>query len=180
MRIGELARRAGVSTRTLRHYEALGLVTARRAANGYRDYAGAELRAVAEIRALAGLGFTLEETRPFVECLRVQRAVLAMPTLQLYAAGELVAEDRRRSVEVEADPRAQAGRTRSLKFPGSASRTSGQGPGWPGRPCSLSSASRPGRARHRSMAMTNFPRDSPGHTRRRGARVPPGGHSDPG
>lgn len=70
MRIGELARRAGVSTRTLRHYEAMGLVTARRAANGYRGYAGAELRAVAEIRALAGLGFTLEETRPFVECLR--------------------------------------------------------------------------------------------------------------
>ena len=34
-----------------------------------------------EIRALAGLGFTLEETRP-----------LAMPALQLYVAGELVAE----------------------------------------------------------------------------------------
>jgi DNA-binding transcriptional MerR regulator len=70
MRIGELARRAGVSTRALRHYEALGLVTAGRTANGYRDYAGPELRAVAEIRSLAGLGFTLEETRPFVECLR--------------------------------------------------------------------------------------------------------------
>jgi DNA-binding transcriptional MerR regulator len=70
MRIGELARQAGVSTRTLRHYEALGLVTARRAANGYRDYARADLRAVAEIRSLADLGFTLEETRPFVECLR--------------------------------------------------------------------------------------------------------------
>jgi DNA-binding transcriptional MerR regulator len=70
MRIGELARRAGVSTRTLRHYEELGLVLPRRTSNGYRDYAGAELRAVAEIRSLADLGFTLEETRPFVECLR--------------------------------------------------------------------------------------------------------------
>jgi DNA-binding transcriptional MerR regulator len=75
MRIGELARQAGVSTRTLRHYEALGLVTARRAANGYRDYGRAELRAVAEIRSLADLGFTLEETRPFVECLRAGNAV---------------------------------------------------------------------------------------------------------
>jgi DNA-binding transcriptional MerR regulator len=75
MRIGELARRAGVSTRALRHYEALGLVTARRAANGYRDYPGTELRAVAEIRALAGLGFTLEETRPFVDCLRAGNSV---------------------------------------------------------------------------------------------------------
>ncbi len=70
MRIGELARQAGVSTRTLRHYEELGLVMPRRASNGYRDYASEELRAVAEIRALADLGFTLEETRPFVECLR--------------------------------------------------------------------------------------------------------------
>jgi DNA-binding transcriptional MerR regulator len=70
MRIGELARRAGVSTRTLRHYEELGLVLPRRTSNGYRDYAAAELRAVAEIRSLADLGFTLEETRPFVECLR--------------------------------------------------------------------------------------------------------------
>jgi len=75
MRIGELARRAGVSTRTLRHYEALGLVTARRTANGYRDYGNAELRAVAEIRSLADLGFTLEETRPFVECLRAGNSV---------------------------------------------------------------------------------------------------------
>jgi DNA-binding transcriptional MerR regulator len=42
MRIGELARQAGVSTRTLRHYEGLGLLTPRRTANGYRDYADAE------------------------------------------------------------------------------------------------------------------------------------------
>jgi DNA-binding transcriptional MerR regulator len=42
MRIGELARQAGVSTRTLRHYEELGLLTPRRTANGYWDYADAE------------------------------------------------------------------------------------------------------------------------------------------
>jgi DNA-binding transcriptional MerR regulator len=70
MRIGELARQAGVSTRALRHYEELGLVLPRRTPNGYREYAAEELRAVAEIRSLAELGFTLEETRPFVQCLR--------------------------------------------------------------------------------------------------------------
>ncbi|WP_219416579.1 MerR family transcriptional regulator [Pseudonocardia nigra] len=70
MRIGELGRRAGVSARTLRHYEELGLLRARRRANGYRDYDEADLRVVAEIRSLVGLGFALEETRPFVECLR--------------------------------------------------------------------------------------------------------------
>ncbi|GAA1877113.1 MerR family transcriptional regulator [Pseudonocardia ailaonensis] len=70
MRIGELAERAGVSTRALRHYEELGLLPARRAANGYRAYGAEDLRAVAEIRTLVGLGLSLEETRPFVECLR--------------------------------------------------------------------------------------------------------------
>jgi DNA-binding transcriptional MerR regulator len=70
VRIGELGRRAGVSTRTLRHYESLGLLPAARRANGYREYDEADARAVAEIRALVGLGFALEETRPFVECLR--------------------------------------------------------------------------------------------------------------
>lgn len=74
MRIGELGRRAGVSARTLRHYEELGLLPARRRANGYRDYDDADLRAVTEIRSLVGLGFALEETRPFVECLRAGHA----------------------------------------------------------------------------------------------------------
>ncbi|HYH28750.1 MAG TPA: MerR family transcriptional regulator [Pseudonocardia sp.] len=70
MRIGELGRRAGVSPRTLRHYEELGLLETRRRANGYRDYDERDLQLVTEIRSLVELGFALEETRPFVECLR--------------------------------------------------------------------------------------------------------------
>lgn len=70
VRIGELGRRAGVSPRTLRHYEELGLLAARRRANGYRDYDERDVALVSEIRSLVDLGFALEETRPFVECLR--------------------------------------------------------------------------------------------------------------
>ncbi|WKX68689.1 MerR family transcriptional regulator [Streptomyces sp. XD-27] len=70
MRIGELAERTGVSTRSLRYYEAQGLLRARRAANGYREYGDEDLRMVREIRSLLDLGFGLEDTRPFVECLR--------------------------------------------------------------------------------------------------------------
>jgi len=70
MRIGELARRAGTSPRALRHYEQQGLLTARRRANGYRDYTEDDLRLVAEIRSLLAIGFTLDEVRPFVDCLR--------------------------------------------------------------------------------------------------------------
>ena len=70
MRIGELARRAGTSTRSLRYYEEQGLLPARRSANGHRDYDESDLRLVREIRGLLTIGFALEETRPFVECLR--------------------------------------------------------------------------------------------------------------
>ncbi|MFD6415937.1 MerR family transcriptional regulator [Streptomyces sp. NPDC060194] len=70
MRIGELAERAGVSTRTLRYYEARGLLPARRTGNGYRAYGDDDLRLVRQIRTLQDFGFGLEDTRPFVECLR--------------------------------------------------------------------------------------------------------------
>lgn len=70
MRIGELAERAGTSTRALRYYESRGLLPARRAGNGYRTYDEDDLRLIQQIRTLQDFGFDLEETRPFVECLR--------------------------------------------------------------------------------------------------------------
>ncbi|MBM7172064.1 MerR family transcriptional regulator [Streptomyces sp. G44] len=70
MRIGELAARAGTTTRTLRYYESRGLLPARRAGNGYRTYDEDDLRLLEQIRTLQDFGFDLEETRPFVECLR--------------------------------------------------------------------------------------------------------------
>jgi len=70
MRIGELAARAGTTTRTLRYYEARGLLPARRDENGYRTYDEDDVRLLDQIRTLRDVGFDLEETRPFVECLR--------------------------------------------------------------------------------------------------------------
>jgi DNA-binding transcriptional MerR regulator len=70
MLIGELAGLAGTSTRTLRYYEAHGLVRAERSANGYRVYDEAEVRVVNEIRALLTVGFGIDDIRPFVACLR--------------------------------------------------------------------------------------------------------------
>jgi DNA-binding transcriptional MerR regulator len=69
MRIGEAAGRAGVSTKAVRYYESLGLVTARRLANGYRDYDEAQVRRIGEIRTLGRLGIPAEQTRPFLDCL---------------------------------------------------------------------------------------------------------------
>lgn len=70
MRIGELAARAGTTTRALRYYEARGLLPARRNRNGYRTYDEEDLKLLRQIRTLQDFGFDLEETRPFVECLR--------------------------------------------------------------------------------------------------------------
>ncbi|TXS21158.1 MerR family transcriptional regulator [Streptomyces sp. ms191] len=70
MRIGELAERAGTTTRTLRYYESRGLLAARRTENGYRTYDEDDLRLIRQIRTLQDFGFELEETRPFVECLQ--------------------------------------------------------------------------------------------------------------
>lgn len=70
MRIGELAERAGTTTRALRYYESRGLLPARRSVNGYRTYDESDLRLLQQIRTLQDFGFDLEETRPFVECLR--------------------------------------------------------------------------------------------------------------
>ncbi|MGX1673337.1 redoxin family protein [Streptomyces sp. NPDC055400] len=69
MQISELARRAGVTTKAVRYYESLGLLTPGRLANGYRDYDEHDVRLTQEIRALGSLGIPVERTRPFLECL---------------------------------------------------------------------------------------------------------------
>ncbi|MFF1876645.1 MerR family DNA-binding transcriptional regulator [Leifsonia sp. NPDC058230] len=69
MRIGELAQRAGVTVKAVRYYESLGLVVPDRLPNGYREYGDEHLRAVAEIRQLAGVGIAPSRATPFIECL---------------------------------------------------------------------------------------------------------------
>lgn len=62
MRAGELARSAGVSTDTLRHYERKGVLPRpRRSGNGYREYPRDALRRVLLVRRALAVGFTLDE-----------------------------------------------------------------------------------------------------------------------
>lgn len=71
MRIGELARRAGVTNKAVRYYERLGLVSSPRSANGYREYDDHHVRVVVEIRELAESGIPAGKAHPFVECLEL-------------------------------------------------------------------------------------------------------------
>ena len=62
LRTGELARSAGVSVDTIRHYEKLGVIpAATREANGYRAYSPECVERVRVVRCALEIGFTLEE-----------------------------------------------------------------------------------------------------------------------
>lgn len=62
MRIGEFAEQAGVTPRTIRYYEGLGLLgPSEREGQGFRYYTEAEFARLKKIDALKQLGLSLEE-----------------------------------------------------------------------------------------------------------------------
>lgn len=69
MRIGELARRTGVSERMLRYYEQEGLLQPARTDSGYRDYGNAEVQAAQRIRMLSAAGLKIETIRILLPCI---------------------------------------------------------------------------------------------------------------
>lgn len=73
MHIGELAERAGMSLRTIRHYDEVGLlVPSGRTTGGFRVYTVGDLERLLVIRRMKPLGFTLDE---MAELLRVVDAL---------------------------------------------------------------------------------------------------------
>ena len=68
MRIGELAAKAGITTKTLRFYEEKGLLPRpQRTANGYRDYGPTVLSRLDFIRRGRAAGLTLAQIRDVIE-----------------------------------------------------------------------------------------------------------------
>ncbi|GAA2683118.1 MULTISPECIES: HEAT repeat domain-containing protein [Actinosynnema] len=68
MLIGDVARHSGVSTRMLRHYDALGLVSPTgRTTGGYREYSADDLRRIFHVEGLRSLGLTLKQVRRALE-----------------------------------------------------------------------------------------------------------------
>lgn len=60
MKSNEIAKLAGVSVRTLRHYHAIGLLPEPpRGENGYRDYGAEDLVRLLRVKRLSSLGFSL-------------------------------------------------------------------------------------------------------------------------
>lgn len=68
MRIGQLAAAAGLSTKTIRYYESIGLLDEpQRHANGYRHYDEEVLERLAFIRDAQAAGLTLSEVARILE-----------------------------------------------------------------------------------------------------------------
>jgi MerR family transcriptional regulator, copper efflux regulator len=64
MQIGEVADATGLSLRTIRHYEDVGLVRpSARSKGGFRLYSADDVERLRLVRSLKPLEFTLEETR---------------------------------------------------------------------------------------------------------------------
>lgn len=63
MNIGTAARQSGLPPKTIRYYEDIGLLTADRAANGYRNYSAEDVHRLRFVQRSRSLGFSVEECR---------------------------------------------------------------------------------------------------------------------
>lgn len=76
MRIGELAQATGVSVRSLRYYEAQGLIRSTRHGNGWRDFPADAIERVVMVQHLLAAGLctaTIEELLPCLEASPAER-----------------------------------------------------------------------------------------------------------
>jgi DNA-binding transcriptional MerR regulator len=80
MLINQLARRTGVSTRALRHYDQLALLSSRLLDNGYRDFAECAVEEVRRIRLLLDIGLGLQAVAQVLPCFDPDGALTACPT----------------------------------------------------------------------------------------------------
>lgn len=64
MKIGEISRKLGITTRTLRYYEQLKLIQPdKKTHSGYRYYDSEKITAIRRIRELQNVGLSLQEIR---------------------------------------------------------------------------------------------------------------------
>jgi DNA-binding transcriptional MerR regulator len=92
MKIGELAKRTGLTCSKIRFYEAQGLISqVRRQANGYREYPTQTIRILEIIVTAQGGGFSLREIRH----------LLPTSNLEKWRKEELLATLRRKVAEID-------------------------------------------------------------------------------
>lgn len=86
MHIGELAERTGLSLRTIRHYDDVGLLPATaRTEGGFRVYSEDDFERLMVIKQMKPLGFSLEEMAEILDLLSPHKttAMTDMPDTKL-------------------------------------------------------------------------------------------------
>jgi DNA-binding transcriptional MerR regulator len=87
MQIGDVAERTGLSLRTIRHYEEVGLLPeAERSPGGFRLYGDDAVQRLLLLKQMKPLGFTLDEMRDMLEI----RDRLASPRLSARTRAVLI------------------------------------------------------------------------------------------
>ncbi len=100
--VSELARRSGVTVRTLHHYDEIGLVVpSRRSASGYRLYSGADTERLGHVLAYRACGLALPEIAILLEEDSGDRARHLRRQLELMDS-RVTALERQRAVLVRA------------------------------------------------------------------------------
>jgi DNA-binding transcriptional MerR regulator len=89
VRISEVARRSGVPATALRYYETLGLITAARAANGYRDFDDGVLTRLDLIEASKELGLPLHAIAGHLDTLQTRSCTQVRDDLRPLLADRL-------------------------------------------------------------------------------------------
>jgi DNA-binding transcriptional MerR regulator len=84
VKIGELAKRTGVSVRSLRYYEEQGLLSAMRLDNGYREYSSLAVDQVQTIQFYLALGISTEQIKSFLNCVLQNKEVFCTEVLPIY------------------------------------------------------------------------------------------------
>lgn len=97
MHIGVVAERTGLSLRTLRHYDEVGLLRpSARSEGGFRLYTGADVERLLVIRRMKPLGFTLEEMADLLDAVVALRDGRDDPTARERLADYLTSAEERR------------------------------------------------------------------------------------
>lgn len=76
--IGDIAKGLGISSRSLRYYEELGMISPARSNGGFREYSVSEVEKLKTIIKLKKLGLSLEEVRNLVglkQCIGNRKSV---------------------------------------------------------------------------------------------------------
>jgi DNA-binding transcriptional MerR regulator len=124
MRIGEVAKKAGASVRSIRHYEQAGLIRASRGSNGYRDFGADAVLTVRRIARMIRLGFGTAEIATFLNCIvddpaevTACESVAAAHREKLAEIERLIADLEARRKTLLATLRAASGPTQLLETP---------------------------------------------------------------